>query len=622
VHIGLIERLFESPLLADGAMGTYLHETGYDLREGPEQLVLTTPDAVRRIHAAYIDAGAELIETNTFTANRFALAGTAQTGKARELNAAAARLAREAAAGRAWIAGAVGPIVPTGEEAAADEAALRDAYREQFEALREGGVDALWLETFDDWNQLLPAVDEALAVAGDEIPVFASMVFADGFAASGETAETVARRLAGRGVRGVGVNCGRGLQAVSQAVEGLLAGCGEQAFVGAFPNAGYPERMGGRTVYLATPAYMARQAAEWVWAGVRIVGGCCGTTPDTIRAMRQAIGALRAVPPTRVRRVAAPTPITVAPVTVPPPETSVSIPGGFLESVAAVRVPVIAEIDPPPHLDCAPMLAGAKALLAAGAHAVSLAENPLASIRMENFYLAGLLRRETNGQVICHITGRDRNAIGMQSALMAAHAAGIEAVLAVTGDPAQLGGHRRGVSVYEHNSVGLVRLAAALNNGRSSTGRDLKGSTHFSLGVAFNASAVNLDAEVARLRRKQAEGARFVMTQPVFDEDQARRVLDAAGSVPDLRIFLGFLPPISLRLARYLHHEVPGIRLPETLLARLETLPDPADQERFGLEATATLIDRLADVLQGVYLITPGARWQVLPPLIRRVAAL
>ncbi|MCL2104952.1 MAG: methylenetetrahydrofolate reductase, partial [Kiritimatiellaeota bacterium] len=255
-------------------------------------------------------------------------------------------------------------------------------------------------------------------------------------------------------------------------------------------------------------------------------------------------------------------------------------------------------------------------LLGAGACAISLAENPLASIRMENFYVAARLRRETGGQVVCHITGRDRNMLGTQSALMAAHAAGIEAILAVTGDPPITGGHQRCVAVYENTSTGLVRLLAQLNAGRSATGRDLRGQSNFSIGVAFNSAAANLDAEVSRLRRKHAEGARFVMTQPVFDEDQARRVLDALSAFPGMRVFLGFMPPITERLARHLHDEVPGIRLPDAFLQKLCSFTNPADQERFAVEETHRLIETLRPDLQGIYLITSGTKWQVSASLI------
>ncbi len=609
----LLERLEQAPLVGDGAMGTYLHELGFDLRDGPEQLNITHPDAIRRVHAAYLEAGAELIRTNTFSANRFAFANY------QEILRTGVSLAKEVAGNRAYIAGAIGPVAPSDEEEKSDELS-RETYQEQVEILRSAGVDMLLLETFESFEHVAPAAQAALAVANSEIPVFVNMVFSDGFLASGEEAPAVSERLSRWGVAGVGVNCGRGMQAVRAAIDGLVLGAGDRAFICVYPNAGYPERIGGRTAYIDTSLYIAREAVNWIRKGARIVGGCCGTTPDAIRAIRHSVAGMRNVPASRVtckKPVHAHTPAITLHTREHHPVTP-TIHGGFLASVQTKQLPIIAEIDPPPHLDMKPVFAGAKALLAAGADAISLAENPLASARMENFFVANRLRQETGKQVICHITGRDRNALATQSALMAAHVAGLEAVLAITGDPPQIGGHQKGVGVYEHTSVGLVRLLNTLNNGRTLRGRDLKGKTNFSIGVAFNSAAANLDAEISKLRRKEAEGAQFIMTQPVFDTAQAKRVMDALSAFPRMRVFLGFLPPVSERLALYLHNEVPGIRLPEAFLNDLSMLA-PADQERYAAEETLTLIDSLKKELKGIYLITPGAKWQVLEKLIQTI---
>ena len=611
-----LDRLAEAPVVGDGAMGTYLHELGHDIHQGTEALVLQDPDAIRRVHAAYLDAGAELLETNTFGANSITLALQGRAAQVREINAAAAQLALTTAANRAWVAGSIGPVALTRLDEAWDEPRVRAAYREQAQVLCESGVHALLLETFDELPGLLIALEEVRAIAGTRLPIIAQLVFSDGHAAAGVTAQEAAQRLVAAGAAVVGANCGSGLASIRQAVDGLLTGAEGRAFVSAYPNAGFPERMGGRTVYLSTPAYIATHAAEWAGRGVRLIGGCCGTTPETIRAVRNALAALRRVPRANVAKSESSTSTPVS-----SKENSASTatakPGGFLEKLS-VRLPVIAEIDPPPHLDFQPMMEGAKALIQAGAQAISLAENPLASIRMDNFQLGTRIRTETGAQVVCHITCRDRNSIGMQSALMGAHAAGTEAVLAITGDPAQRGGHQRVVSVYELTSVGLVRLIAGLNRGHTAAGRDLRGNTNFSIGVAFNSAGANLEAEGARLRRKQAEGATFVMTQPVFTVEQARRVL-AQTRLPGLRSFLGFLPPITLKLATYLHNEVPGIRLPEKLLTQLASVTDPAEQQRIALDHTLDLINTLANEMDGIYLITPGNRWQCLTPILQQI---
>ncbi|NLL83477.1 MAG: bifunctional homocysteine S-methyltransferase/methylenetetrahydrofolate reductase [Lentisphaerae bacterium] len=612
----LLERLAEGPIVGDGAMGTYLHELGHDIRDGAEDLVISDPDTVRRVHRAYIEAGAELLESNTFAANRLALAPLGESFDVRALNATAVRLAHEAAAGRTWVAGAVGPIIPRPDDHFTDSELLA-MYVEQVEGLCEGGADALIFETFTTLDDLLLALQAGRQVAGARLPFIAQLVYGGGAAASGESSQEAAARLLAAGADVVGANCGRGLQSMRQALDGLLAAANERGYVSLYPNAGYPELIGGRTVYMGTPDYMARQAAQWARQGVRLIGGCCGTTPETIRAIHQALAGLRKIPASSKHVVGRSQPATAVTSVATKQKTPAEC-GGFLRAVADVKLPVIAEIDSPPHLDWQPWAEGARALLTAGASAISLAENPLASVRMENTFLAAWLRRETGRQVICHMTCRDRNSLGLQSALMAAHAADIEAVLAVTGDPVQRGGHQRVMAVYEQTSVGLVRLMTALNGGRNASGRDLKGTTDFSIGVAYNSAAANLAAESDKLRRKRDAGAHFVMTQPVYDLDQARQVLEQTATC-GMRIFLGFLPPVTAKLAHYLHNEVPGIRLNQSLLEQIDSYDQPGDQQKLALDWTWQLIDTLRQEMGGVYLITPGARWRALLPLLAQL---
>ena len=606
-----LERLAEAPIVGDGAIGTYLLELGYSWEKVSERLVLDKPDAVRQVHEAYLQAGSEWLETHSFGANPMVLEAAGLAGLAPDINRAAAKLALEAAGSRAWVAGAMGPPGLTPLDEGWNEDQIRESYKIQTQSLLEGGVRILLLETFEDLDVLLLALRATRSVAGSGVPVIAQLVFdAGGSLSRGESAAEAARRLREAGAAVIGANCGRGIQAVSHAVTGLLEGAGSLP-VSAFPNAGFPERVGGRMAYLSTPSYFADHAAQLVRQGVRLIGGCCGTTPETIRAVRLRIAGLKRLPG-KTTPASSPPP---EPVPAPLPST----PGGFLESLHH-RWPIIAELDPPPHLEYAPVLEGAKALAAAGADAISLADNPLASIRLDNLTFGALLRRACPTQVICHVTCRDRNSLGLQSALLGAHVQGIEGLLAVTGDPAPRTVHGRTVSVYELQSAGLVRLISGLNRGLTTAGRDLRGRTRFSIGVAFNSAASNLDTELKRLRRKQDEGARFVMTQPVFDEALARRVLDLLKPT-GLRVFLGFLPLISARLAHYLHNEVPGITIPQEMLDRLSKEPDPAAQERLGLEHAAALLESLRDSADGLYLITPGARWKALLPLLAQVQA-
>lgn len=615
VNSPLLDRLASAPMVGDGAMGTHLYELGYDIRLGPERLSVTVPEAVRQIHDAYVEAGAELLETNTFAANRISLNKSGLGDQTAAINSAATRLALASAGRRAWVAGSIGPVAITPLDDSWDASLARAAYREQAEILCNCGVHALMLETFNSLEAILPALEECQNIASGRIPVIAQMVFADGIHAPNASPSVLANRLIDGGATVVGANCGRGLQSIRPAIDELLSSCSGKAFVSVYPNAGYPEQIGGRTVYLATPAYIATQSTEWARRGVRLLGGCCGTTPDTIRAIKHALSSLRRFPV-----MSSPVSFSVlAQATVSLEEKNFEpITGGFLDDAKNIRYPVIAEIDPPPHLEWQPVLQGAKSLLDSGAHAISLAENPLASVRMDNFFIGAKIREATGRQVICHITCRDRNSIGMQSALMGAHAAGIEAVLAVTGDPTVNAGHNKATSVYEMNSLSLVRLATGLNRGQTAAGRDLRGATNFSIGVAFNSAAANLAAEAARLRRKCHEGARFVMTQPVFDLDQAKRVLDVT-QIDGIRVFLGLLPPISLKMAVYLHNEVPGIKLNEAILSKLQSLQAIEDQEKFGIDVITSLIDKLASFIDGLYFITPGTRWRCLLPLLEQV---
>ncbi len=605
-----LERLAESPVVGDGATGSYLLELGYGTDGPSEQLVLTRPEAVRQVHEAYLQAGAEWIETHSFGANPLVLKESGLEKQAAELNRAAARLALETAGTRAWVAGAMGPPGLSPIDEGWNEAEVRDSFRLQAQSLLEGGVRILLLETFEDLDVLLLGLRTVRETAGPDVPVIAQLVFDAGGALSrGESAGEAARRLRDAGASVIGANCGRGVQAVRRAITGLLAGAGDIP-VSAFPNAGFPERSGGRMVYLTSPAYFADQAADLVRQGVRLIGGCCGTTPETIRAIRLRVAGLKRLP----GKIAPPP----APVVEAPPPAPAGA-GAFLDSLNT-RWPVIAELDPPPHLDYAPALEGAQALAKAGADAISLADNPLASIRLDNVTFGALLRRACGVQVVCHVTCRDRNSLGLQSALMGAHVQGIEALLAITGDPAPRTAHGRALSVYEMQSAGLIRLIAGLNRGGTSAGRDLKGRTRFSIGAAFNSAASNLQTELSRLRRKQAEGALFVMTQPVFDIELATRVIDLLKPT-GMRVFIGLLPLISSRLAQYLHNEVPGITIPAPLLKQLAEEPDPAAQERLGLAHAENLLEQLRDHADGLYLITPGARWKALIPLLDRVRA-
>ncbi len=586
-----------------------IRDAGGDLSRGAEILNLARPDLISRIHGEFADAGATLIATNTAGANLFCLRRIGLAEKMREINLAAAKLALASAGRTAFVAGAVGPLGLTLDEDW-DMESLRDAYVGQISALLEGGVHAMQFLSFVKLEELAFAVGEARRLAGRDIPIFAQMIFSEnGLCETGESVEASAARLLEAGADVIGVNGGLSISATVKAAERLVASSAGKA-VAAHPNAGYPEASeGGRLIYMASPSYMGDTAVRLAKSGVRIVGGFSGTTPEMVRSMVLALTTIRTAPVVTARA-----PVQAAAAAAPAPFRK----GAFLESLT-ISHPVIAEIDPPPSLVFKGIVEDARTLVEAGAQAISMAENPLASLKMSNMALASIIRRELGVHAICHLTCRDHNLLGIQSLLMGMHALDIRAVLALTGDPLSASAGQ-GKSVFDLNSFLLTRLIATMNRGFTNSGAPLKGEADFSIGVAFNSGARNLENELQRLHRKVDEGARFVMTQPVFDPDHARRVLEMI-RIPELRVFLGFFPLVSARSALYLHNEVPGIRIPETVLRQLTSLPSKEDQEKAGLESCAQLLESLDADMDGVYLISPHNRPRLLAPLIRQVRA-
>ncbi|RPI49209.1 MAG: bifunctional homocysteine S-methyltransferase/methylenetetrahydrofolate reductase, partial [Deltaproteobacteria bacterium] len=425
-----VEHLNEKVMLGDGALGTYLFEKGVDLEENTDLLNISDPDLVYSIHEEYIRAGSELIETNTFGANRFKMLKVGREQRVREINLKGAELACRAAGNEIFVAGSVGP---TGvnfplENGKIESGTVQNAFVEQMTALLEGGVDLFILETFTHLDELLLAIETAKRIAPD-IPIVAQMVYPfHGRTAIGLDALDCGRASVAAGAAVVGTNCGRGVKAMLSAVE-RLSYLKDEVFLSAFPNAGFPEIVEHRMVYSTPPAYMAEKVAEMVKSGVRLIGGCCGTTPAHIHEFRKYL---------HIKRHKAIQFVTSV-------EKSSDLPegrkdsigrGGMIESLRSDRIPVLVEVDPPKHLDIEGVLTGARALADAGADAITLAEHPLAVLRSDNLSLAHRIREETGIQTVLHLTCRDRNILGLQAQIMGAHVLGLEAILAVTGDPA------------------------------------------------------------------------------------------------------------------------------------------------------------------------------------------
>ncbi len=550
-----LQRLSRGLLIGDGAMGTLLYSRGVPLGHSFEALNLSRPEQVLAVHREYAAAGAQLLESNTFAANRLALRPLGLEDQVGAINAAGVRLARQAAGAEGLVAGAVGPLPSHGEDGAGlAPLEQRRLFREQMTALAEAGCDLFILETFSVIEQL----EQALRVAGAlALPAVAQMAFfEEGRSRHGVTAEEAALRLADAGAAVIGANCGSGPRELLNVLR-RMAAVTDRPLSG-FANSGLPQYVNGRNIYLATPDYFARMGQEMVAAGVRLVGGCCGTTPEHIGALAERLAVIQPaegrLPIVRVRES------VVAPAAPAPRRT-------FLDDWGK-RPVVTVELGPPKGLDCRKVLQGAREIAAAGADAISLTENPLARIRMGNMALASQIQQQVGIEVIVHVTGRDRNLLGLHSDLMGAHLLGLRNVLAVTGDPVAVSGEGGARNVFDLNSVGLLQLVDALNRGTTLMGAELGGRTGILAGAAFNPHVADMGGQIRRMEKKIAAGARFAVSQPVYSVAVLDEMLERFEAL-NIPLLVGLMPLVSERNAEFLHNEVPGISLPEEVRRRM-----------------------------------------------------
>jgi homocysteine S-methyltransferase len=514
-------------------------------------------------------------------------------------------LARAAAGPERLVAGSVGPLLPPrGNGIELESAARRRLFHAQMSALAEGGIDCFLLETFPGIADLRLALDVANELG---LPAIAQLAFVEGgFTSDGLSVEQAAQQLESAHPAALGANCGAGPRAVLQVLHRLAAVTARP--LSAFPNSGFPELVDGRTFFLATPDYFAALGRDMVAAGASLVGGCCGTGPEHVQALAAALHGRR--PGIR----AAPTASTAVPVPAPP---SAAPSRNFLATWG--RRPIITvELDVPKGLDVSTIVARAHTLAQAGVDAFNLAENPLARIRMGNIALARRLQEETGTEVIVHLTGRDRNLLGLHSALLGAHLLGIRSILAVTGDPVASGGEGGASNVYDLNAVGLLKLITALNQGRNLYGADLGGTTSFLAGCAFNPNVADLDGQLRKLEKKLAAGARFVQTQPVFAPAVLERLLTATRPF-EVPLLVGLMPLVSERNAEFLHNEVPGIVLPEEVRQRMRGTTGNAGV-RAGMAVCRELLTagKTAGV-GGYYLMPPFGRVELALELIEAI---
>ena len=636
-------------------MGTLLYSRGVPQRANLDELVASRPELISSVHREYLEAGAELIETATFGANRVRLAAHGLGGRASALNRRAAQLAREArdVSGReTWVAGSIGPLgAPTRELLHLPDSEVRAAFREQLDGLLEGGVDLFIFETFSLLSHLVLAVEEALRAA--DLPVIAQLTFGEELQLPDGTAPaTAAAALQAAGADVIGVNCGGGPEASAEALEAMAAGSGEvgaRDMVGAggpaaarsiMPNAGLPQRIEGQFVYAASPGYLGGIVPRVLAAGAAIVGGCCGTTPEHIAALRQALAAV-AVEAAVDRRGAGGLTATAAtshaiPGTInprpiahehrnapgssdePPPPTALA------RALASGRFVISVEIDPPRSVRIERTVEAARLLQAAGVDLVNVSDSAMARVRMGALAVAFGIQHDLDLECIVHFTTRDRNLMALESELLGAHALGVRDILALTGDPPRVGDYPSGTGVWDVDSIGLVEILARLNRGEDAAGSPIGQPAGFTIACALDPTAADSDTEWDRLERKLAGGAHLIMTQPLYDLAQveamlaeaARRFGPAGFPVP---LLLGVLPLQSSRHAEFLHNEVPGITIPDAVRAKLKDAGDRGAE--VGLELTLALLEDVGARVAGTYIMPSFGRYEQAAELVRRLRA-
>lgn len=617
----LLERLARGPVLADGAMGTMLYARGFSFDRCYEALNVEAPEVVREIHRLYLEAGAEILETNTFGANRYRLAEHGLEDQVARLNRAGVELARQAAsdAGRpVWIAGSVGPLgVPLAPLGRVKAVEAREAFREQIAALAEAGVDLLILETFSSLPELVEAVRAAQEVA-PHLPLVAEMTFAqDGHTLMGHTPEEVVDALMALGVPLIGANCSVGpaklLPVIRRMAARVREAGGPPPDLVVMPNAGWPEMAAGRLRYPATPDYFADYAGRFLALGVRVIGGCCGTTPEHIAAIRRALSAHPEPAPE-------PRPVILMPP--PPPAPTEQPPTELARRLRSGRLVISVEVDPPRGPDASALLEVARSLKAGGVDVLNIADSPMARLRMSPWALAFLVQNHVGMETILHFPTRGRNLLRIQSDLLAVHALGVRNLFIVMGDPPAQGDYPEASDAMDIVPSGLVRLIKErFNAGQDHAGEPLGRPTAFFVGVALNFNAPDPAREIKALRRKVRAGADFIMTQPVYEPEALRAFLrryeEEAGPL-SIPILAGVLPLVSLRHAEFLHNEVPGIMVPEAVRERLRRAGEGRARGE-GLRIAQEVVAELAEFVQGFYVMPPMGRYELVFSLMEAI---
>ncbi|MBN2416780.1 bifunctional homocysteine S-methyltransferase/methylenetetrahydrofolate reductase [bacterium] len=591
-------------VLADGAMGTLIYERGCFIDKCYDELNIINPDLIRRVHREYVEAGAAVLETNTFGANRLKLARHHLEDRVAEINRRGVELAKEAAGDgeQVFVAGSIGPlgvrIEPWGDLSLQE---ARDVFREQAEVLATAGADLFFIETFTDIREIEQAVNAVKDVSG--LPVIAHMaVREDGKTLYGLDVEEVGERLSAMETDAVGLNCAIGPKPMLDFIERLAAVTNKPISV--MPNAGMPQQIDGRTFYMTTPEYFGVYAKRFIEAGASIIGGCCGTTPDHIRKMAGALTQKQ----TRLKHRGGK--VMVSAHTRPLPEPVPAAKKSALAAkIAAGKKVVLVEMVPPRGRVLEAQLEHARTLGSRGIDAINIPDGPRASARMNPLALA--LKLQENGvEPVLHYTCRDRNLLGMQSDLLGASALGVRNILAVTGDPPMIGDYPEATAVFDVDSIGLVNVISALNHGLDVGGRPIGAPTEYFIGVGVDPNSINPEKEYERFRWKVEAGAEFVITQPVFDAAALERFHDGAGDVA-IPFIAGIWPLASLRNAEFMRNEVPGVTVPDAVMARMARFSRKEDQQKEGIEIAREMELRVRPFTAGIQVSAPFGRFTV-----------
>ncbi len=600
--MGLLEDLKSKILIGDGATGTLLYSHGID--SCFEELNITKPEEVARIHRAYVEAGANVIQTNTYAANYQKLARYGLEDSVKDINVAGVKLAKQAAKDQAYVVGTLGGIRSFQKNAISLEEVKRSIREQMFWLLNEG-VDGLLFETYYDFEELKTVL--TLARKETDKPIITHVSLHDiGVLQDGRPLADALKELENLRADVVGLNCRLGPYHMIQSLEEVPLP--DRAFLSAYPNASLPAYVEGKLEYETNEDYFVESARLFREQGVRLIGGCCGTTPAHVRAMSSA---LKDLPPITSKVVKMRPAVTV--------QEREQQDKPHIHEIVKKRRSVIVELDPPKQLGPTKFLEGAKVLDKVGVDAITLADNSLASPRISNLAMATLMQQETKARPLIHITCRDRNLIGLQSHLMGLHTLGMNQVLAITGDPSKVGDFPGATSVYDLSSFDLISLIAQFNEGLSYSGKPLGQKTNFSIAAAFNPNVRHLDRAVQRLEKKIDCGAHYFITQPLYSTKQIEEVYEATKHLTT-PVYIGIMPLTSARNARFIHHEVPGIKLSEDILERMDaTGNDRIRGEVEGLAIAKNLIDTAYELFDGIYLITPFMRYEMTEILTRYI---